>query len=156
MHEDRTKGRDMQKIETEPKPLRQGLRLHKEPTSVPEELFDLIWCPICGNTTFVEQRFDKVFCMGCGTGVSAYWWRREDDGGIIHVCFDVGYKEYKPPDGEERMPPGKQVLLEVEVLGVGFRMKGWDPGEPEWEPMSPRRAVTKNPHESAVPWRRWG
>lgn len=136
--------------------LSEGKSLVEESGAVAEEVFNLIWCPLCGCQSFVENRFERVRCMGCGVAVSIHNASHRDAEDEITVHFDTRTGEYTAEQGRTRKAPQRHIALEIEKTSTEYVVRNWEKGGEDWEPMPPQRLVRENPEGSSVPWKRWG
>lgn len=68
------------------------------------EMFESLWCPICGCDTFQEIRFDGVYCDECSAEVKITP-TAGDAGFVAHFMTDYGFNE----EYDDRRPPDDYV-----------------------------------------------
>jgi hypothetical protein len=122
---------------------------------VNEEVFGVLWCPFCGNQSFVESRFDGVYCAGCGASVSIAPSELSDTEIVAH--FDASTCEYRDGRADIDRGPTDWVTVEIEDMENQYAVKFIDCGDTEtdWEPKQPGYCVKPLDGAPNVPHKRW-
>jgi len=116
---------------------------------VDADVFEFLWCPFCGNQSFVDARFDGVRCAGCNASVRIQRWSTG-----LHAIFGEDTPEFVPPDEDLRRPPDTPVYVEIVETDVGYQMRSFEDGG-EWNPKQPTEYVRENDAGPSTPFMRW-
>lgn len=83
------------------------------------DVFDAVWCPICGCDSFHEIRFDGVYCDECNAEVKITP-TAGDAGFVTHFMTEYGFNE----EYDERRPPDNYVYGKF-LLGDSTPYLAW-------------------------------
>ena len=102
------------------------------------ELFDFLWCPVCGHEVFSHIPFEGVFCKNCNTQVELQE-SREKRGHeeAVLACFDTETTGNLHIDEKHRrdLPDGS---ARVKILGApgAYEVDWWSPRpSDDWQPV---------------------
>jgi len=122
---------------------------------VDAKVFEVLWCPFCGNQSFVESRYDGVYCAGCGASVRVQRWDPS-----LMATFGEHPSEFTPPDEDLRDPASTPIFVKIEETGTGYEVDVQEWGDPEEEetdkPKQPTEFVRENDDGPTTPFMRWG
>ena len=103
-----------------------------------DELFEFLWCPVCGQGTFTHIPFEGVFCKNCNTQVVLQE-SRETRGyeEAVLACFDTDSTWNLHVDEKLRrdLPDGS---ARAKILGApgDYQVDWWSPkSDEDWEPV---------------------
>jgi len=130
--------------------------MHEEHV-VDADVFEVLYCPICGNQSFVFARFEGVFCAGCGVEVKVQA-QNPVTSDRLRAVFEQGRREFHSPDGNDHeLDDDGQLIGILEKTTGEWVIERWLTGSTGdgWEPRAPCRYVEENEDGSTVPYRRW-
>ncbi|WP_135666792.1 DUF7567 family protein [Halorhabdus rudnickae] len=108
-----------------------------------EDLFDFLWCPVCGSREFHHIVFEGVFCEACNTQVEIKQAQDKagtDEAVLVTFSNETTWNLHK--DSRRELPEGT-VSLKV-IGGPGAReIDMWHPSPDDfWEPVQPGEDLT--------------
>lgn len=105
-------------------------------TKYSEELFEFLWCPVCGNHTFRHIVFQGVYCQNCNTAVQIGYRRQSgDDEYTIHIVFNTESTKGLHSEPDRRPIPGEHATLLVQETPAGYSVDTWFSDDSDWAPV---------------------